>query len=73
MIRKPERIAFGWQLTLLQPERENTSVWYICSPLEADIVDKNAPTTRRWRFISQCSDRHRPSCHPLPSYTRRQP
>jgi len=38
MIRKPERIAFGWQLTLLQPERENTPVWYICSPLEADIV-----------------------------------
>jgi len=40
MIPRPERIAFGWLYrTLLQPERENTSVWYICPPLEADIVN----------------------------------
>jgi hypothetical protein len=39
MILMPERIAFGWHITLLQPERENTSVWYICPPLEADIVN----------------------------------
>jgi len=39
MILMPEKIAFGWHITLLQPERENTSVWYICPPLEADIVN----------------------------------